>query len=92
MGEREEETAGETGRDAMNFDWWDAALIGGAAYLAVALLVRFMLVRRSEIIAELGRQIEQQRANRRSARSAETAGQSQEKRGHSASPPTNEAA
>ena len=57
----------------MTVAWWDIALIGAAAYLAVALLIRFMLVRRDAVIAELGRQIEEQRAESQAKDAKETA-------------------
>ncbi len=57
----------------MTVAWWDVALIGAAAYIAGALLIRFMLVRRDAVIAELGRQIEEQLAGSQEKDGKETA-------------------
>lgn len=49
-------------------DAWSIALFAGAAFLAVASLVRLMLRRRDEITAELRRQLElEQRKLRQSS-------------------------
>ncbi len=56
----------------MTVAWWDIALIGAAAYIAGALLIRFMLVRRDAVIAELGRQIEEQLARSQAKDGKET--------------------
>lgn len=46
-------------------DGWDAALLIGASYLAVMLLVRLMLARRNKLLAEFGKQIEAAQARKK---------------------------
>lgn len=39
-------------------DGWDVALLAGASYVAVTVLVRFMLAERNKLLADFQRQIE----------------------------------
>ena len=46
-------------------DGWDTALLIGASYLAVMILVRLMLAQRNQLLADFGKQIEAARAARK---------------------------
>ncbi len=52
----------------MEFDWLDIGIVGTATYLALTLLVRLMLRRRDEVMAELSEQIAEEREKQRRAR------------------------
>ena len=48
-----------------DLNWWDIGIVGVATYLAVTLMVRLMLMRRNEVIAELNEEIAQERQRQR---------------------------
>jgi hypothetical protein len=52
-------------------DGWDTALLMGASYLAVMILVRLMLARRNQLLADFGKQIEAARARKKSEKEKE---------------------
>ncbi len=46
-------------------DGWDVALLAGASYVAVTILVRFMLAERNKLLADFQKQIEAEQARQR---------------------------
>lgn len=52
-------------------DGWDAALLVGAGYLAVTILVRLMLARRNRVLADYSTQIEAAQNRKKAEREKE---------------------
>lgn len=52
-------------------DGWDTALLIGASYLAVMILVRLMLARRNQLLADFGKQIEAARDSKKAEKDKE---------------------
>lgn len=52
-------------------DGWDVALLAGASYLAVTILVRFMLAERNKLLADFQKQIEIAQARQRAEKEAQ---------------------
>ncbi|HUY88778.1 MAG TPA: hypothetical protein VMV10_08600 [Pirellulales bacterium] len=51
-------------------DGWDVALLAGASYVAVTVLVRFMLAERNKLLADFQKQIEAAQAQQRAEKKA----------------------
>jgi hypothetical protein len=52
-------------------DGWDVALLAGAGYVAVTVLVRFMLAERNKLLADFQKQIEAEQARQRAEKEAQ---------------------
>lgn len=52
-------------------DGWDVALLAGASYVAVTVLVRFMLAERNKLLADFQKQIEAEQARQRAEKEAQ---------------------
>ena len=52
-------------------DGWDVALLAGASYVAVTVLVRFMLAERNKLLADFQKQIEAAQARQRAEKEAQ---------------------
>jgi hypothetical protein len=52
-------------------DGWDVAMLAGAGYLAVMILVRFMLSERNKLLADFQKQIEAEQARQRAEKEAQ---------------------
>jgi hypothetical protein len=52
-------------------DGWDVALLAGASYVAVTILVRFMLAERNKLLADFQKQIEAEQARQRAEKEAQ---------------------
>ena len=52
-------------------DGWDVALLAGAGYAAVTVLVRFMLAERNKLLADFQKQIEAEQARQRAEKEAQ---------------------
>jgi len=48
-------------------DRWDILIIAGAGYLATVALVRLMAARRDQLVQQVRKQVEQQRAQQKKA-------------------------
>lgn len=48
----------------MEISWWDIGIAGAAAYLALTLMIRLMLLRRNEVMTDLSREIAAEQAKR----------------------------
>jgi heme exporter protein D len=53
-------------------DGWDVAILAGASYLAVTILVRFMTSERNKLLADFQSQIEAAQARQREEKERET--------------------
>lgn len=53
-------------------DGWDVAILAGASYLAVTVLVRFMTAERNKLLSDFKKQIEAAQARQRAERDQET--------------------
>lgn len=53
-------------------DGWDVALLAGAGYVAVTVLIRFMLAERNKLLADFQKQIEAEQARQRAEKEART--------------------
>lgn len=51
-------------------DGWDVALLAGASYVAVTVLIRFMLAERNKLLADFQKQIEAAQAQQRAEKEA----------------------
>lgn len=65
-------------------DGWDTALLMGASYLAVMILVRLMLARRNQLLADFGKQIEAARARKKAEKEKEKEAQPRRSRQNAA--------
>ncbi|HVW37435.1 MAG TPA: hypothetical protein VHB99_09020 [Pirellulales bacterium] len=52
-------------------DGWDVALLVGASYVAVTILVRFMLAERNKLLADFQKQIEAEQVRQRAEKEAQ---------------------
>lgn len=52
-------------------DGWDVALLAGASYVAVTILVRFMLAERNKLLADFQQQIEAEQVRQRAEKEAQ---------------------
>lgn len=52
-------------------DGWDVAILAGASYLAVTILVRFMTAERNKLLADFQSQIEAAQARQREEKERE---------------------
>jgi hypothetical protein len=52
-------------------DGWDVALLAGASYVAVTILVRFMLAERNKLLADFQKQIEAEQVRQRAEKEAQ---------------------